>query len=111
MIHNRSGGAVNIHTRYHVGTPIPWSGAAGPCWNVLRRRVARSTRYGRAHRAASTSVAGNGTIGVMMTPEQQSQPANSLSALETARLMVDAATDKKAQDILLLDVRKISSLA
>jgi ribosome-associated protein len=47
----------------------------------------------------------------MMTPEQQSQPANSLSALETARLMVDAATDKKAQDILLLDVRKISSLA
>src|SRR5579862_4984976 len=44
----------------------------------------------------------------MMTPEPQ--PTATLSAVETARLMVDAATDKKAQDILLLDVRKISSL-
>ncbi len=34
-----------------------------------------------------------------------------VSAIETARKMVDAASDKKAQDIVLLDVRKISSLA
>jgi ribosome-associated protein len=34
-----------------------------------------------------------------------------LSALETARKMVDAASDKKAQDIVLFDVRTISSLA
>jgi ribosome-associated protein len=45
----------------------------------------------------------------MMTPEPQA--TTSLSAIETARIMVDAATDRKAQDILLLDVRKISSLA
>jgi ribosome-associated protein len=47
----------------------------------------------------------------MMTPEQRPQPSQAISALETARLMVDAATDRKAQDIVLLDVRKISSLA
>jgi ribosome-associated protein len=40
---------------------------------------------------------------------ESSAPA--LSALETARRMVDAASDKKAQDIVLLDVRKLSSLA
>jgi ribosome-associated protein len=34
-----------------------------------------------------------------------------LSSLETARKMVDVASDKKAQDVVLLDVRKISSLA
>ncbi len=34
-----------------------------------------------------------------------------LSSLDTARKMVDAASDKKALDIVLLDVRKISSLA
>jgi ribosome-associated protein len=39
------------------------------------------------------------------------QPIVTLSALDTARRMVDAASDKKAQDIILLDVRKISSLA
>jgi ribosome-associated protein len=49
----------------------------------------------------------------MSTPhlQPQSQPAPTLSALETARRMVDAASDKKAQDIILLDVRKVSSLA
>ena len=49
----------------------------------------------------------------MMTPEKQptERTVSTLSALETARLMVDAASDKKAQDIILLDVRKISSLA
>lgn len=47
----------------------------------------------------------------MMTPEQQAALAPTLSALDTARMMVDAASDRKAQDIVLLDVRKISSLA
>jgi ribosome-associated protein len=36
---------------------------------------------------------------------------SAITALDTARRMVDAATDKKAQDIVLLDVRAISSLA
>lgn len=39
------------------------------------------------------------------------EPAATLSALDTARYAVDAASDKKAQDIVLLDVKKISSLA
>jgi ribosome-associated protein len=39
------------------------------------------------------------------------QSLPTLSALETARTIVDAASDKKAQDIVLLDVRKLSSLA
>ena len=43
-------------------------------------------------------------------PLQESK-APVLSSLETARKMVDAASDKKAQDVVLLDVRKISSLA
>jgi ribosome-associated protein len=49
----------------------------------------------------------------MSTPhlQPQTQPIPTLSALETARRMVDAASDKKAQDIILLDVRKVSSLA
>ncbi|MGH2346379.1 MAG: ribosome silencing factor [Chloroflexota bacterium] len=34
-----------------------------------------------------------------------------MSALDSARLMVDAAADKKAQDIVLLDVKSFSSLA
>jgi len=38
-------------------------------------------------------------------------PTPAVSALDSARLMVDAATDKKAQDVVLLDVRHISSLA
>ena len=46
----------------------------------------------------------------MTTPQPQPQ-LPTLGALETARLMVDAASEKKAQDIVLLDVRKISSLA
>jgi ribosome-associated protein len=37
--------------------------------------------------------------------------SGTLTALETGRRMVDAASDKKAQDIVLLDVRHISSLA
>ena len=48
----------------------------------------------------------------MMTPQTQAeQTPPTLSAIDTARIMVDAASDKKAQDILLLDVRKFSSLA
>jgi len=47
----------------------------------------------------------------MITPQQQSMPTPAVSALDSARLMVDAATDKKAQDVVLLDVRHISSLA
>jgi len=47
----------------------------------------------------------------MITPQQQPMPTPTLSALDSARLMVDAATDKKAQDVVLLDVRHISSLA
>jgi len=49
-----------------------------------------------------------------MTPNQLPLPpeaAPTLSALDSARLMVDAAADKKAQDIVLLDVRAFSSLA
>lgn len=46
----------------------------------------------------------------MTTPQPQPQRPTP-SALETARLAVDAATEKKAQDIVLLDVHKISSLA
>ena len=46
----------------------------------------------------------------MTTPQPQPE-ASTLSALETARVVVDAATEKKAQDIVLLDVRKMSSLA
>jgi ribosome-associated protein len=38
-------------------------------------------------------------------------PATPITSLDTARRMVDAASDKKAQDIVLLDVRQISSLA
>ena len=34
-----------------------------------------------------------------------------MSAIDSARLMVDAAADKKAQDIALFDVKAISSLA
>jgi ribosome-associated protein len=37
--------------------------------------------------------------------------AAALSAIDTARRAVDAASDKKAQDIVLLDVKKLSSLA
>jgi ribosome-associated protein len=48
-----------------------------------------------------------------MTPNQQLPPLPSpeLSALDSARLMVDAAADKKAQDIVLFDVKSFSSLA
>lgn len=48
-----------------------------------------------------------------MTPNQHISPpqAPQLSALDSARLMVDAAADKKAQDIVLLDVKSFSSLA
>ena len=38
-------------------------------------------------------------------------PTPTISALDSARLMVDAATDKKATDVVLLEVRDISSLA
>jgi ribosome-associated protein len=44
-------------------------------------------------------------------PRLLGAPETPLTALDTARRMVDAASDKKAQDIVLLDVRKISSLA
>lgn len=47
----------------------------------------------------------------MMTPEQAQTPTEGLSALDTAHRMVEAATDKKATDIILLDVRQVSSLA
>lgn len=50
-----------------------------------------------------------------MNSEQLARPMPpslpTLSALETARTIVDAASDKKAQDIVLLDVRTLSSLA
>ncbi|MGH2411592.1 MAG: ribosome silencing factor [Chloroflexota bacterium] len=48
-----------------------------------------------------------------MTPNHQLPPLPSpeLSALDSARLMVDAAADKKAQDIVLFDVKSFSSLA
>jgi len=39
------------------------------------------------------------------------QSLAALSAQETAHIMVDAASDKKAQDIVLLDVHSVSSLA
>lgn len=48
----------------------------------------------------------------MMTSQEHNRNSQSqLSGLDTARKMVDAASDRKAQDIILLDVRKISSLA
>ena len=50
----------------------------------------------------------------MMTPQPlhtEETVNTTISALETAHIMVDAASDKKAQDIILLDVRKVSSLA
>lgn len=46
----------------------------------------------------------------MTTPQPQPQIA-AIGALETARVAVDAASEKKAQDIILLDVRAVSSLA
>jgi ribosome-associated protein len=50
-----------------------------------------------------------------MNSEQLARPmppsVPTLSALDTARTIVDAASDKKAQDIVLLDVRGLSSLA
>ncbi|HEY8285588.1 MAG TPA: ribosome silencing factor [Chloroflexota bacterium] len=48
-----------------------------------------------------------------MTPNHHLPPLPSpeLSALDSARLMVDAAADKKAQDIVLFDVKSFSSLA
>lgn len=48
-----------------------------------------------------------------MTPQQSILPqsAPQVSAIEAARRMVDAAAEKKAQDIVLLDVRSFSSLA
>lgn len=49
-----------------------------------------------------------------MTPNRQTLPVRAgseMSAIDSARLMVDAAADKKAQDIVLLDVREFSSLA
>src|SRR5579875_291654 len=48
---------------------------------------------------------------MMNSPENTSpQVQLQLSGLDTARVMVDAASDRKAQDIVLLDVRKLSSL-
>lgn len=48
---------------------------------------------------------------MMNSPEQTSpETPSQLSGLDTARVMVDAAGDRKAQDIVLLDVRKLSSL-
>ena len=49
-----------------------------------------------------------------MTPNVQALPVRAgseMSAIDSARLMVDAAADKKAQDIVLFDVKDISSLA
>jgi ribosome-associated protein len=49
-----------------------------------------------------------------MTPNRQTLPVRAgseMSAIDSARLMVDAAADKKAQDIVLFDVKDISSLA
>jgi len=49
-----------------------------------------------------------------MTPNVQTLPVRAggeMSAIDSARLMVDAAADKKAQDIVLFDVKDISSLA
>jgi len=48
-----------------------------------------------------------------MTPNQHVPALASppVSALDSARRMVDAAADKKAQDIVLLDVKSFSSLA
>ena len=48
-----------------------------------------------------------------MTPNQLTppQPAPEVSAIDAARRMVDAAAEKKAQDIVLLDVKSFSSLA
>jgi len=49
-----------------------------------------------------------------MTPNLQTLPVRAgseMSAIDSARLMVDAAADKKAQDIVLFDVKDISSLA
>jgi ribosome-associated protein len=49
-----------------------------------------------------------------MTPNRQTLPVRAgseMRAIDSARLMVDAAADKKAQDIVLFDVKDISSLA
>ncbi len=49
-----------------------------------------------------------------MTPNRRNLPVRAgseMSAIDSARLMVDAAADKKAQDIVLFDVKEISSLA
>ena len=43
--------------------------------------------------------------------QEVSTPAPAPDALAVAHLVVDAASDKKAQDILLLDVRGIASFA
>ena len=50
------------------------------------------------------------SVCMMNSPKPNSLPPPPLSGLDTARLMVEAATDRKAQDIVLLDVRKVSSL-
>src|SRR5579859_3858858 len=47
-----------------------------------------------------------------MNDESQAQAAVALTDAQTvAHLMVDAASDKKAQDIVLLDVREVTTLA
>ena len=66
----------------------------------------------RPEQSHFTHAGSDATLGVM-TPNQQpvQRTAEALSALDAARRMVDAASDKKAQDIVLLDVRELSSLA
>ena len=39
------------------------------------------------------------------------EPRNKAEALSLARMAVDAAADKKAENIILLDLRKLSSVA
>src|SRR5690242_21877763 len=46
-----------------------------------------------------------------MMEQEASTPAPAPDALAVAHLVVDAASDKKAQDILLLDVRGVASFA
>jgi ribosome-associated protein len=48
------------------------------------------------------------TLNVQTLPPRA---GSEMSAIDSARLMVDAAADKKAQDIVLFDVKDISSLA
>ena len=47
---------------------------------------------------------------MMTSQENNENQSEQLSGLAIARLMVDAASDRKAQDIILMDVRQISSL-